>query len=203
MLVNCLFYLVLRLSNFSAFYFSLNWLCLCVPMSLRLPAYNMHLKEQHTPNTFPSNDLQCESIFKPVVQENIVSYFYSTNGISQVFEITSFFIWRGALSQNGAELYSILYYTMVCLNIWFWLAARYALQLFNHRFILMCCFNWCTQIHTHLSNTHTHTHTHTQTHTHTHTHTHTEREREAGQRLHCAAHTQELGVSAAPWLSLI
>ncbi len=84
----------------------------------------------------------------------------------------------------------ILYYTMVCLNTRLWLAVRYALKpfnaqvvpsQFNHRSILMWCFNWCTQSHTH--------HSHTQTHTHTHTHREGERESEITLSAH--THTNQ------------
>ncbi len=55
---------------------------------------------------------------------------------------------------------------MVCLYTQFWLAGRHAVKpfnaqvgpsQFNHRSILMRCFNWCT-----LTNTITRSHTHTQ-----------------------------------------
>ncbi len=57
------------------------------------------------------------------------------------------------------------HYTMVCQKTLFWLAGRCALKTFhvqvvpsqfNHRSILIHCFNWCTQTHTH----HLHTNTH-------------------------------------------
>ncbi len=57
------------------------------------------------------------------------------------------------------------HYTMVCQKTLFWLAGRCALKMFNvqvvpsqfnHRSILIHCFNWCTQTHTH----HLHTNTH-------------------------------------------
>ncbi len=98
--------------------------------------------------------------------------------------------WSLKWSYDVAKKNIIWCYSMVCLNTRFWLAGRCWLNLFNaqvvpgqfnHRSILMHCFNWCT-----LTNTH---------HSLTHTHTRGQRERERSEIADCAAHTHKLVVN--------
>ncbi len=100
-------------------------------------------------------------------------------------------------------------YSKVCLNTRFWLAGRCWLNSlnctgqFNHRSILMCCFNICTLTNKHHSRTHTHTRAHTHSRAHTLARTHTQGESVSWKIADCAAHRAALRPHWAPGLWLM